>query len=205
MPFLSDRAALKASLAEVLERDAAALPLLDAQACRFYLREAQSLAYRPARPVVGEGEKAVQQDFEVCMEIPEDSSLRRLSARLEVSLAEAARGLEAASLDPRFRFNDLIVQRYQPGSRGITPHVDHIRYQGLVAIVVFSGRGDFQLCADRSGAEPRSVAAGPGGLLLMRAPGFGGEARRPFHRLSAVESERVILGLRWDTRAGEPW
>jgi hypothetical protein len=48
------------------------------------------------------------------------------------ALAALARGGEV---------NDYIVQRYPAGCAGMSPHRDHIRYTGLVAIVMLGGRG----------------------------------------------------------------
>jgi alkylated DNA repair dioxygenase AlkB len=206
-PASTDKARLTA-LARALERlaagvEALSLPWLDRAACGSYLDEAARLTYREARPVVGAGEKAVRQDFEVCFEdLGDDGPFHAFARTLEEEVKQAAALLPAYPLPPGFRFNDLIVQRYRPGSAGITPHVDHIRYQGLVAIAVFSGEGDFQIVEDREGRNPRSIPNAAGDLLLMRAPGFAGLNGRPFHRLASVRSPRVILGLRWDSRAG---
>lgn len=202
---LGDLQALSQALAGLKDRDAVSLPWLGGGACRAYLEASDRLAYRPARPVVGTGEKAVQQDFEVCMELGETGPFHDLAEALGADLRDAASALTPALLPEGFELNDMIVQRYPSGCQGITPHVDHIRYQGLVAILVFQGRGKFEIVADRSGAAPQEVPNGPGDLLLMTAPGFAGERRRPFHRLSEVTEPRVILGLRWDSRHGEPW
>ncbi|MET4806555.1 hypothetical protein [Limibacillus sp. MBR-115] len=203
--LLCDHHALVGALARVQQEDGASLPLLEQAACGRYLKACDALSYRPARPVVGSGDKEVHQDFAVCMDIAATSPLRTLATQLQAALLAAAFESHPPLLDSRFHFNDFIVQAYPRNSRGITPHVDHIRYQGLVAIIVFSGQGDFALCDDRSGRNTRHLPAGPGDLLLMRAPGFAASTKRPFHQLTNVRSDRVILGLRWDTREGEPW
>ncbi len=203
----ADRADLD-DLAEALDRlravDALALPWITQASAQPYLEAAETLTYREARPVVGSGDKEVRQDFEVCMDIPGGSIFRNFAQALEADLKAASALLEPDPLPEGFTLDDLIVQRYPVGCRGITPHVDHVRYQGLVAIIVFGGRGLFETLADRQGADPKPVETAPGDLLLMAAPGFDGEKRRPFHRLSEVTEKRVILGLRWDTRPGQP-
>ena len=93
------------------------------------------------------------------------------------------------------------AERYAPGSRGITPHRDHLRYGGLVALVILSGDGRFCLCRDRCGSNAREIAAGPGDALLMRAPGLAGSSDRPFHFLDQITKERLSFGLRWDREA----
>ena len=179
---------------------ASAVPILSRSECRELASAANALpGWRPARPVVGEGERRVLQDFALTQDFPDDSAYRAAAARIGAALAEGAQRLQPNPLPAGFRINDLILQRYAPGSRGITPHRDHLRYRGLVALVVVSGDGRFCLCADRSGAAAREIAARPGDLLLMRAPGLAGSTERPFHFLDRIAAERLSFGLRWDT------
>ena len=152
--------------------------------------------------IVGEGERSVWQDFEICMTFPERSIFRDFARVLEVMTNQALALMPEPPL-AQVRYNDLAVQRYRPGSRGITPHRDHIRYQGLVALVILTGEARFYTCADRSGADAREIPSPPGCLLLMRAPGYAGAKTRPFHMLKDVASYRVSLGLRFDTRADQ--
>jgi hypothetical protein len=194
-------AELSAALGRLAAEDAVVLPLL-APADRSTLVEAtEGLAYRAARPVIGVGERAVRQDFELCMSIPPGSPFHALGAALERAVAGALARLSPPPLTAPPRFNDLIVQRYRPGSLGITPHRDHVRYRQLVAIVTLAGQARFFLCPDRSGANAREVPIPPGSLLLMRAPGFAGRDDRPFHMLSEVTETRIALGLRHDVEA----
>jgi hypothetical protein len=193
---------LSAALARLVVEDAVALPLL-ASAERGHLIEAAGrLSYRTARAVIGEGARAVRQDFELCMAIPAGSPFHALGARLERAVAAALARSSPPPLAAPLRFNDLIVQRYRPGSLGITPHRDHVRYRHLVAIVTLAGRARFFLCPDRSGRNAREVPIPAGSLLLMRAPGFAGRDDRPFHMLSEVTETRIALGLRHDVEAG---
>lgn len=191
---------LAAALERLVREDAVSLPLLDPSQCRVLLAAAEDLPYRPATPIIGEGEREVRQDFELATAIPAGSPFHGLAAALEGLLSQALRRLEPPPLAAPPRFNDLIVQRYPEGSAGITPHRDHIRYRDLVAIVTLAGRARFHVCPDRSGRDAREVAMPPGSLLLMCAPDFAGRRDRPFHMLSAVSERRVSLGLRHDTR-----
>jgi hypothetical protein len=150
--------------------------------------------------VVGADERRVWQDFQLTMTFPEESLYREFAAGLE--------GLLHAALDemtdppmPKVPLNDLILQDYPAGSRGITPHRDHIAYRFIVAIVVLRGEGRFFVCEDRSGAGAREIPAATGDLLLMRAPGFAGLEDRPFHMLTDVSADRLAFGLRYDSRA----
>ncbi len=186
------------------DADAASLPLLDEASCGRLAAEARLLAYRPARPVVGVGETAVHQDFDLATELTGAAGLRALARALDRHIREALESLNRNPLPDGFAINDLIVQRYPAGSAGITPHRDHIRYTGLVAIVVLAGQGRFLVSQDRAGRDAREIPAPPGHLLLMRAPGFNGRNDRPFHAVREITEERYVLGLRCDSRP-ERW
>ena len=184
--------------------DAASLPLLDAADCTALSAATENLAFRPGQAVIGSGEAAVRQDFDVALTFPPDSVFRALAAALGDRLRDAL-SLAPCLDDPAgFRLNDLIVQRYRRGSFGITPHRDHVGYRGLVAIVTLRGAAPFFVCADRRGSGAREVPAPPGHLLLMRAPGYLSDRPRPFHFLGEVTEARLSLGLRYDSRREAP-
>ncbi len=189
--------AMATALDCVAREDAAVLPLLAPADCRPFIEAGSDLSFRSARPVIGEGERAVYQDFDICLSIPELHPLWRLTQAVERLVADALAAMDAPPLEA-LPLNDLVLQRYPPGARGITPHRDHVRYVGLVAIVQLSGDGHFGLCTDRGGADSRVLEAGPGDGILMRAPGFGGARHRPFHFLDGITVERYSLGMRCD-------
>lgn len=195
------------AFAEAIERlaveDGLSLPFLSEPLCQYLLKESESLSYRPAMPEVGGEGRRVYQDFELTMAFEADSPFWRFAKALD-GLTDEALGLLKENPCPGMFHNDLIIQRYQAGCAGITPHRDHIRYQGLVSLFVLGGEGDFYLCKDRSGSGARHLPAPPGSLILMRGAGFAGLSERPFHMLKDIKSYRVSLGLRWDTRPGTP-
>jgi hypothetical protein len=192
--------ALAAALARLAAQGAVSLPLLSAQARRRLIGATTRLRYRPATPLVGAGGNAVRQDFEICMAVPGASLLRAFGARLEGLLSAALDRLTPRPLARPLDLNDLVVQRYPEGSLGITAHRDHIRYEGLVALVTLCGSARFCLCDDRSGRGARELPCPPGSLMLMRAPGFGGRRDRLVHFLDRVTRPRLALGLRHDAR-----
>lgn len=185
-------------LARLGSEDAGALPLLSEAACASLIEQAETLAYRIGRREMGSGDRIVRQDFEICMDVPAASPLWRLAAGVEGLLNAALAQMSPSPLAAPLRLNDLVAQRYRPGSFGITAHRDHIRYVGLVALVVLCGTGRFYVCRDRAGAETREIPAKPGDLLLMRAPGFEGRRDRPFHFLENITALRYSIGLRQD-------
>lgn len=200
--FLAGLRALIEAIRRTGDADAASLPLLDAGACARLAAEARRLDYRPAQPVVGSGANAVYQDFDLAWDVPEHGGLEALARALDRHIRQALDSMPRSPLPDGFAGNEVIVQRYPAGSAGISEHRDHIRYVGLIAIVVLSGAGRFFVSADRSGRDAREIPAPPGHLLLMRAPGFQGRNDRPFHAVREITAERYILGLRSDSRAG---
>lgn len=189
--------AMAAALDRVAREDAAVLRVLTPAECRPFIDSAADLSFRSARPVIGEGERAVYQGFDICLSIPRPHRLWELTGAMERLIADALAAMDPAPLEA-LALNDLVLQRYPPGARGITPHRDHVRYVGLVVLVRLSGDGRFGLCAERSGAGTRALEAGPGDAILMRAPGFAGAGGRPFHFLDRITVERYSLGMRSD-------
>lgn len=202
--FLLGPRELAQAILRLRDEPALSLPALGEPLRRRLAAEAGRIGYRDARPVIGEGDKAVYQDFEVSLDFPRfppESPFTRLAADFEALTADALASLDPPAAEERPRYNDLIVQRYPAQSRGISPHRDHLRYRILVALFVLSGDGRFAVCADRSGRDAWSLHSPPGSLLLMRAPGLWGLNERPFHFLDGIRVGRVSLGVRYDCRA----
>ena len=197
--MIADAAAMADALRRVGDEGATSLALLPADALGPLLEEARGLHYRPAKPVVGQGDAAVHQDFDLTTEIPAEGALMALARALDRVIGAALASMRSPPLDA-FEINDYIVQRYPAGCAGMSPHRDHIRYTGLVAIVMLAGAGRFLVCYDRAGANEREIPTKPGDLLLMRAPGFQGRGDRPFHAVRDITGDRYILGLRHDDR-----
>ncbi len=198
--ILTSSGQLATAIARLAAEDAVALPLIDDALCARLSEAAGGLVYRQARPLVGAG---VRQDFEVCMSFAAASPFRNFAAIFENLTRAALAELTPNPYPGAFSYNDLIVQRYPAGGAGISPHRDHIRYEGLVSIITLSGAGRFFVCADRAGRQAREIASPEGGLILMRAPGFAGRRDRPFHFLRDITRPRVSFGLRYDISLAE--
>jgi len=99
--------------------------------------------------------------------------------------------------------DDASVQRYAPGSLGVTPHLDGSRFRYLVAVVTVAGSASFALCSDRAGTVLRQWETLPGSLVLMRAPGLAGrEDERPLHTVRGPrQGQRLSLTYRMDAAA----
>lgn len=201
--FELSAAELSQAIPRLAHEDAVSLPFVSGDLLRYLLQESALLPYRPARPTVGKDKRTVYQDFELCMTFGAESPFRVFARALD-RLTRTAVQDARFELGPAFTFNDLIVQRYMPDSGGITPHRDHVRYVGLVALVILAGDAEFYVCGDRDGSGARLIASPKGCLLLMRGAGFAGIKTRPFHMLKNIRSFRVSFGLRHDTRPDEP-
>jgi len=193
-----DPGVLSAAVAGLPESGAAACPFLDQQEIDDLILLADSLAYRSARPVMGSGQSMVYQDFELCYDIPSHHRLwdfaRGVGRVLNRALTDC--GMQVSG-EP-YIVNDLIVQRYPPGCRGITPHRDHVRYALVIAIILLSGDGVFGVCEDRERRGERTIRFLPGELLLMGGTDLSEGFRRPFHFVNGVSQLRRTIGLRFD-------
>jgi hypothetical protein len=147
---------------------------------------------REMGPVITEAELFVARDEMIAT--PVIRALRdELAERVHV---ESAADMWLAEWWP----NEAYVQRYWSGSVGVSPHRDSKRFAYLIAIVTVEGFADFVLCKDRTGVVIKRWQLTPGTLVLLRAPGFGGDECRPFHRVDGPkESVRISLTFRMNT------
>jgi len=194
-PFVRER--LEESVFDRLGREGAvSLPLLT-DACRRHLvAAAAAMPFRPARPVVGGGDRVVYQDMAVSDAFVPGDAFDRLAGALSALVEAAARRLPAYPFASPLALDDLMLQRYRAGAGGITPHRDGWRYVNLVCLITLAGHARFALCDDRAGRNPRPLDAAPGRLIAMRAPGFAGSDARPFHLVDRITEPRLSLGLR---------
>lgn len=125
-------------------------------------------------------------------------SLRQLGEEFRAAVRNRERIPELTGWLP----NEIHVQRYPARALGITPHLDLKRYGLLIAIFTAAGSASFTWCADRSGTAYEQWQAGPGSLVLLRAPGLGGaDDGRPLHTVSGPETgERISVTFRMNTR-----
>ena len=185
---------------EILDRlereDAIALPALRAGYRAWLLEEARAAPFRDARPVVGRGERLVRQRMGVHDGFGPDSRFRDLTRHYQALWDGWLAAATPCPFESRLVFNDLMLQVYEPGEVGITPHMDRTAYRNLICLFVLEGRGRFGICEDRSGRGARIIDHEPGDVVLTRAPGFRGSARRPFHFLDRITERRFVFGLR---------
>ncbi len=164
-----------------------------------------SAAFERAPERVGD----VRQDFDLLVmkpgEGPADPALSPLLALAEEYAALL--GARATSLDEPwladFVPTDIHVQRYRPGSAGISPHRDGRRFIKLISVFSLGSPAEFRLCRDRRGLPLRRYQLDSGDLLLLWAPGFAGRpSARPLHSVSGpVGKVRYSITLRMEQQA----
>lgn len=126
----------------------------------------------------------------------------QLRRELTRQVRDAGAGIEGlASFSP----NEVHVQRYAPGSEGITPHRDGTRFRPLLAVFTTRGHARFTVHPARD-AEPLAAwEVGPGDLVLLRAPGLGGAGDgRPLHAVSGPTGNEARYSVSVRHKAKEP-
>ena len=186
-----------AGLLDRLEReDAIAVPALTPAYRAWLMEEARGAPFREASPLVGRGERLVRQRMGVHNGFGRDSRFRDLTRHYQALWDGWLASVASSPFESRLVFNDLMLQVYEPGETGITPHMDRTAYRNLICLFVLEGRGRFGICEDRSGRGTRIIAHEPGNVVLTRAPGFRGSDHRPFHFLDRITERRYVFGLR---------
>ena len=97
-----------------------------------------------------------------------------------------------------FRPTEARYMRYTGDGAGLGAHVDGKFYRVLVCVFSLVGAAEFRVVADRWGPAARFLVE-PGDLLLLRAPGFAGEAdgrRRHAVGPPVDGDQRISLTLR---------
>jgi hypothetical protein len=183
-------------LREVTEQGAAFVARAVCQLCCEQLAaELASGPFEPVVPVIGQVRQQAE-SFEVPVEqlLPWYPVLASLCDQLvgQVHMHEVSEWVP----------NEVAIQRYQPGSLGITPHRDQRRFAQLVAVVTVAGSAPFTLCRNRSGDAIQTWQAHEGSLILLRGPGLAGDPDgRPMHMVGRPTggTARTSIGIRMHT------
>lgn len=172
------------------------VPILTEDFRHALLDEAKMYPLRTVRNTVGTGENQVHQDMLLHDQLKADSLFSELAGEFQ-TLFDAAVG-SLGLFSSRVVFNDVMIQMYEPGSGGITPHRDRTDYRHVICLFVLEGHGRFYISDDRKKTNQLEIANLPGDVLLMPGPGFVGLEQRPYHYLEDITEERWIFGLRHD-------
>lgn len=188
---------LEPALRRVAEDGAAHVPRLLSEPFRRRLQEEiEWLPMEPAPETVGQ----VRQETET-WDLPAGKAPPPAVAALRRSLVRVVRASGVRGLRT-WRPNDVVVQRYLPGSVGITSHRDGKRFRRLVAVFTTAGEAEFAIRRERHGEIVGRWTAGPGSLTLLRGPGLAGARDgRPFHEVSGPrQGVRYSVGFRMEAR-----
>ncbi len=184
---------------EAVSRDGVAV-VAQALADPFHIRLERELRTVPHEPAPAEvGPVRQETDVFVLRDLEGFPALVELAHEFRVAVLAHAREIRGLAT---YAPNEIHLQRYRPGSLGITPHLDGKRYRRLVAFFTVRGSACLSVLRERAGEEIARFSIGPGSLALLRAPGLGGlRDGRPFHAIMPVGGEeRVSVALRMSTR-----
>lgn len=184
------------AISELTAKGATSIQLLTEDLRLKLLQEAQGYQYIPEPEVVGSGHRTVRQQLGSFSSFPKDTHFNQLRVAFQNLLNEHLARLDTYPFATRLAFNAMVLQKYEPGSLGITPHRDRLSSINLVCIFIIGGQGKFCLCRDRSGSQARVIDSSPGSVIFLRAPGFSNSAERPFHYVSDIQTTRYTFGLR---------
>ena len=165
----------------------------------------ETAAFERAPEQVGD----VRQDFDILVmkpgEGPTDPALSPLLALAEEY--EALLRVQAVVLDESwladFPPTDIHVQRYRPGSAGISTHRDSRQFVKLISVFSLGSPAEFCLFRDRRAPALRRYQLDSGDLLLVRSPGFADRPTAgPLHSVSGPAGEvRYSITLRMEQQA----
>jgi len=163
------------------------------------LAELERERYLDLPPV--EGPHRVRQQGEHVVLTAEEVAARPAVAALHAAVVDAVHAHPEIDGLGRWRPDEVTIQRYAPGSAGISTHRDGRRHAYLVAILTLEGSALLRQCSDRAGTTVHAWDAGPGSLVLLRGPGLAGvEDDRPLHAVDGPrDGRRTSLTLRATT------
>ncbi len=151
--------------------------------------------FRKATPLAG---NSVTQDFDICFPAPRIGKIDHLATSIENLFSHALRLMYKPPIKYP-KFNDVAIQRYKPGSLGISPHKDHKKYISVIIIITLSGKSDLCICEDRKGLNPLVLNDIPGNIVVLPASEFitlNNNCIRPFHFVNNIANGRLSIGLR---------
>ena len=194
--FMLDDFDITKILEELSSIGATSIRILNEDFRMALLKEAEGYTYEPEEEIVGSVDRIVRQQMGSFNDFSDGSKYILLMKSFQNLLDGCLAELDTYPFETRLSFNSMVLQRYEKGSLGITPHRDGLSYINLVCVFNIGGRGRFFICSDRSGSDVREIDTSPGNVVLMRAPGFFGSKNRPFHYVTEIHETRYTFGLR---------
>ena len=132
--FLPDEFELGNALDRLTSFGAAAVRVLDEGFRLLLLEEAKRYTFRTQPAVVASGDRIVRQQMQVFAAFSKTSRYVLLKNRWQARLNRCLAALAADPFPVRLHFNSMVLQKYEPGSIGITPHRDRSVYLNLISL-----------------------------------------------------------------------
>mgnify|MGYP001560785332 CR=1 FL=1 len=180
----------------LLYEGAVSIPIVPEARRLLLIDEAMKYPYTKQPEIVGPAK--VREQLSSFDKFPKDSLFIKLRDDFTQLLNYKLSFASTKPFSEQISFNELSLQKYDEGSIGITPHKDNFSSINLIAIFILKGKGDFAICDDRQGINPRYLDTTVGNVIFMRAPKFFSSNYRPFHFVSNITEERLTLGLRYN-------
>lgn len=170
-------------------------PALPPDRMQELVREAESFTYAEQPEIIGGGK--VREQLSSFTDFPPDSLFYKLRNDFSELMLRKLSELKTKNIFGQpLNFNDMSLQRYEPGSIGITPHRDGKSRVNIICVFVLTGTSEFAICDDRLGTNPKFLDVKPGNVLILRGPGFFNSTFQPFHFVRNITEERIVFGLR---------
>lgn len=195
-PFVTSPVTLGRAINSLRYLPSVSVPILSDSFRQTLLTDAKRYPLRAARDTVGSGKNQVHQDMVLQDKLDMRGPFGKLVTEFQKLFDRAVDEFNLFS-EPVV-FNDVMLQKYEVGSRGITPHRDRTDYRHIICLFILAGHGRFFIADDREKNNEIEIANFPGDVLLMPGPGFCELAERPFHYLENVTEDRWVFGLRHD-------
>jgi hypothetical protein len=181
------------AVVELQEKGAYCFTGLDEHTATSLFEETKTLEFKEAPRQYGK--KGVEQELWSCDQLPENSSIFLLRDQLQDLISSGFAMISPKILPRPLIFHETVVQRYDGGSMGITPHLDSARCFGVVAVASLRGRARFGITRKRNKIDPIEFYTQAGSILLMRAGGFMGSEFRPPHFIDQIPDPRTVVRL----------
>jgi hypothetical protein len=198
--FILDDFNITKILEELSSIGATSIRILNEDFRMALLNEAEGYTYKQEEEIVGSKDRIVRQQMGSFDEFSDGSKFITLKKSFQTLLDGCLPELDTYPFETPLNFNSMVLQRYENGSLGITPHRDGLSYINLVCVFNIGGRGRFFICSDRSGRDAREIDSSPGNVVFMRAPGFFGSKDRSYHFVTDIQETRYTFGLRQKSR-----
>lgn len=120
-----------------------AVPLLSETARRQLQRQAETLPYALKAGTVGKVGSLIHEEYGVYDAFAANSLFADLKAATQSLLDRQLAKIDPYPFTSPLQFNAMVLQRYQPGQLGITPHRDRLSAINLICIYNLAGRDSF--------------------------------------------------------------